>query len=364
MQKNKTGILTLSSAQNYGAVLQCHSLCKFLNDNYSDTEIIDFTPKFIVGRYPLMIVNTSSLILFIKSLISSFLYFPIRKRKYSRFNAFRKKMSKYGQKKYVGRLTDDEYDQYIVGSDQVYNLELTRYDKEYFLPRIVDKEKKSTYAASLGVSELTELQADILKKSLDGYSHISFRETTGCDLVGSLLPEKKIERMIDPVFLNNQEYWASISAKRLYGQKYILIYAFVDFEKAYSTAKEIKGDFKIILISDSLKRRKPDVINARGVGPMEFLSLIKYAEYVITDSFHGTAFSVIFNKDFYAIPYKGTESRFYDMLDLFNLRKRIVENHFFNTFFQRVWKKAKAEKKCKNQSEQTSQILLLIFGIE
>lgn len=326
MQKNKTGVLTLSSAQNYGAVLQCHSLCKFLNDNYSDTEIIDFTPGFIVGRYPLVSISTSSLTKFIKTLINSFLLLPVKKKKYSRFNAFRKRESKYGRKKYVGRLTHDEYDKYIVGSDQVFNLELTRYDEEYFLPRIVDKDRKATYAASLGVSELTERQAEILKKGLAGFANLSFRETTGCNLIGSLFPEKKIERMIDPVFLNSREYWESISAKRLYEHKYILIYAFIDFERAYSIAKGIKGDFKIVLISDSLKRRKPDIINARGVGPMEFLSLIKYAEYVITDSFHGTAFSVIFNRDFYAIPYKGTESRFYDMLNIFNLRERIVGN--------------------------------------
>ena len=326
MSRMKTGILTLSSAQNYGAVLQSHSLCKFLNDNYSDTEIINFTPKFILGRYPLVCINTSSLMRFIKSLIISILLYPIKKKKYNRFNSFRKKFSKYGEKKYVVHLTDDDYDQYIVGSDQVFNLELTRYDEEFFLPRILDKDRKATYAASLGVSKLTEKQTMMLKKGLDDFANLSFRESTGCNLVNSILPEKKVERMIDPVFLNSKEYWESISAGRQYEKKYILIYSFVDFEKAYSIAKKIKGNFDILLISNSIKKRKPDVINVRGVGPREFLSLIKHAEFVVTDSFHGTAFSVIFNKDFYTIPYKGTESRFYDLLDLLDMRGRIIDS--------------------------------------
>lgn len=325
MDKKKTGILTLSSAQNYGAVLQCHSLCKYLNGNFSETEIIDFTPKFIIGRYSLIKIDKSSIKRMAKTTISSILNYPMRRKKYNRFLAFRKKNSKYGNIKYVGRMINDDYNQYIVGSDQVFNLELTRYDEEYFLPRVLDKSKKATYAASLGVSELSGKQAKVLKSGLEGFGSLSFRESIGCNLIRALLPEKNIERMIDPVFLNDKEYWEQVAEKRQYRWPYILIYAFVDFEKAYFIAKKLKSDCNIVLIHDAIKKRKPDVINARGVGPKEFLSLIKYADYIITDSFHGTAFSVIFNKEFYAIPYKGTESRFFDMLDLFNLRGRIVE---------------------------------------
>ena len=81
----------------------------------------------------------------------------------------------------------------------------------------------------------------------------------------------------------------------------------------------------ILLICDSYKRQKSDVKNIKSVGPKEFLSLIKYSDYVITDSFHGTAFAIIFNKQFYSIPYKGTESRFIDLLDLFGLEDRLVK---------------------------------------
>ena len=321
----RSGILTLSSAENYGAVLQCHSLCKFLNDNFSETEIIDFVPQFIVGRYPLVSVDKSSKSAYLKSLIRAVLLLPFKAKKRWRFQNFRKKKSKYSVQRYIGKMTSDSYDQYIVGSDQVFNMELTNYDQEYFLPRIPTG-KKTTYAASLGVSYLNERQSDCFTKGLQSFDPISIREKTGKDLIQDLFVDKNIEQMIDPVFLNSREYWTSLASKRMHSRKYILIYAFVEFDKAYSIAKSIDETLDILLINDAFKKKKNDVKNVMGVGPCEFLSLILNAEHIVTDSFHGTAFSIIFNKDFYAIPYKGTESRFIDMLSILKLEDRIIED--------------------------------------
>ena len=321
----KTGIITLSSAQNYGAVLQCHSLCKFINDNYSEAEIIDFTPDFIVGRYPVFTVDKSSLYSLAKSFVGSVLRFPIIKKRYNRFRDFRNLNAYYSQNKYVRSYDADDYDQYIVGSDQVFNLELTKYDTEYFLPRI-SGEKKATYAASLGVSSLNDKQASIFKNGLNDFKNISIREKVGSEIIQSIFPDRNIYQMIDPVFLNSKEYWKTVSSSRIYKKKYILIYAFIDFDKAYSIAKKFDSKLDILYICDSLKKTRKDVKNIRGVGPKEFLSLIYNAECIVTDSFHGTAFSVIFNKPFYSIPYKGTESRFIDMLNIFNLDNRIVDS--------------------------------------
>ncbi|SNU06249.1 Polysaccharide pyruvyl transferase [Lachnospiraceae bacterium] len=320
----KTGILTLSSAQNYGAVLQCHSLCKYLNDHFSNTEIIDFTPKFIVGRYSLIYIDKSSFFRMFETIISSFLNYPVKYLKRKRFNKFRRKCSVYSDKRIIGHLADDDYDQYIVGSDQVYNLELTGYDTEFFLPTVKDGMKKATYAASLGVSMLNEEKSSILLKGLSDFGYLSFRETVGCELIANLFPDKKIERLIDPVFLNEKKYWTQIASKRKYSRPYILIYSFINFDRAYNIARDIDKYIDIIMINDGIKKMKSDVINARGIGPKEFLSLILYADYIITDSFHGTAFSVIFNKKFFSIPYKGTESRVVDMLELFGLGNRII----------------------------------------
>lgn len=323
MNEKKTGIFTLCAAQNYGAVLQCYALCRFINDNYTPSEIIDFTPEFIIHRYPIFIFDKTSINSLIRSIVSNLFNGPIRCVKYWKFNSFRKNSGYYGKKRFIGQFNDDSYSYYIVGSDQVYNLKLTKYDKEYFLPRI-DGNKKATYAASLGVSQLSDEDERILEEGLKDFKQISIRETTGCSLIQHILRNRDVEQMIDPVFLIKKGDWSSMCAKNLVFRKYILIYSFKSFENAYKIAKRISGELLIVSIDDALKKKRADVKNMRGVGPKEFLSLIYHAEYVITDSFHGTAFSIIFNKKFYSIPYEGTESRVVDMLDLFGLRDRIV----------------------------------------
>lgn len=323
MKNKTTGILTLSSAQNYGAVLQCYSLCKYLNENFSKTEIIDFTPEFIYKAHKLKFLNTASFIAFCKSIISFIINFPLRLYKKVKFNRFRKYLSNYSQKKYLKVFNDDCYDQYIVGSDQVFNLELTRNEKAFFLPQIKDSNKKATYAASLGVDNLDSEKKAILKKALESFSNISIREETGKNLIKELLIDKMIVQNLDSVFLTSKEDWEKIARKRLYKNKYILIYTFKSFDLAYQIAKKINKDINIVYINDSIRSTSKGLINARAVGPCEFLSLIKNAEYIVTDSFHGTAFSIIFNKEFTSIPYKGTESRFIDLLSSLSLYNRI-----------------------------------------
>ena len=322
MHKKKTGILTLSSAQNYGAVLQCYSLCKYLNENFSKTEIIDYTPDFIVGRYPLFRLNYSSLIHFMKSIISSMINLPFKIIKKIRFYKFRKSICNYSKKKYLRVFDDDCYEQYIVGSDQVFNLELTGNEKEFFLPNIKDSNKKATYAASLGVDKLDSEKKAILKKELKSFSNISIREETGKNLIKELLIDKNIVQNLDSVFLTSKEDWEKIARKRLYKDKYILIYTFKSFDLAYQLAKKINNSMDIVYINDGIRLSSNGIKNARAVGPCEFLSLIKNAEYIVTDSFHGTAFSIIFNREFTSIPYKGTESRFIDLLSSLSLENR------------------------------------------
>ena len=321
-----TGIVTLSSAENYGAVLQCHSLCCFLEKKYCHTEIINFVPHFVIGRYPLYCIKTDSPLIFIKSIIRSILEFPAKLTKKSKFMFFRKQISCYSKKKYIGKISVDSYDKYIVGSDQVFNLQLTQFEDEFFLPRIKDNSKKIAYAASLGVSKIGSKEKSILKKGLLGFDFISIRELTGCNLIKSLLPDKNICQLCDPVFLNDINFWKSLASSRLYKKEYILIYTFSSQDLAYDLARKISKDVDIVVINDSCTKKKADLHYARGIGPKDFLSLILYSSLVITDSFHGTAFSIIFNKNFYTIPFKGTESRFLDMLSKFELTDRVVND--------------------------------------
>lgn len=329
----KTGIITLSAAENYGAILQASSLWKFLNDNYSETEIINFVPDFICGRYPLIKLDKNSQKAYIKSLIYGLAKLPIMILKKYRFRRFRIRYCKFSPHKYVRNFKADCYEQYIVGSDQVFNLELTNNDLNFFLTHVQDKRKIASYAASIGLNSITENQAEIYKKHLKDFEFLSLRESTAVKIISELMPTKHIYQNLDSVFLHNKEYWEKISAERIIKDKYILIYAFKDFDLAYDIARQIDGKYIKVNISDELMKRRHDVRNIRAVGPREFLSLINYAECVITDSFHGTAFSIIFRKKFIAIPYQGTSSRIEDLLVYFGLEDHLYGQNGRNDIF-------------------------------
>ena len=220
----------------------------------------------------------------------------------------------YSGRKYVNHYDDDEYDFYIIGSDQVFNLELTQNDINFFLPHIA-AEKKARYAASIGVSKLSQEQEKIFSTYLCDFIHLSIREKQKIECISNVLPDKKILENLDPVFLNDGDFWREVAAPCMEHQPYILIYCFKNYKKAYSIAKSISEDMRILYISDALIGKDKNVIPVNGVGPKEFLSLINNAEYVITDSFHGTAFSIIFEKNFTVIPYEKTSSRMINLLD-------------------------------------------------
>lgn len=320
----KTGILTLSAAQNYGAVLQAYSLCEYLNKNYSDTEIINFVPRFISeskSKHFFFTIDKSNILSKIRLFFASMVGWPMTMVRYYRFNEFRKKYCRYSDVCYKDAYTDDNYDIYVVGSDQVFNLKLTKNDDNFFLTNV--KSKKISYAASLGVSVLSFEEADILKKNLASFAAVSIREKTGRKLVSELLG-KEVFQHIDPVFLHTKDEWSKLARERLIKKQYILLYTFRGFDKACALAEKINSKYRIINITHSPRRKKGNAVSFRTAGPREFLSLIKYAAYIITDSFHGMAFSILFEKRFTVIPFEGTSSRMEDLLKEIELDNRIL----------------------------------------
>lgn len=320
------GLLSLVNAENYGAVLQSFALCEFINENFDEAEIIDFTPDFIVGRYRIFCIKKDNFRVFLKSLFYNIRIFPIVFLKKFRFYMFRKKYLKMSKKKYFGKDLGDDYDKYIVGSDQIWNLELTNYDETFFVP-FCEKGSKYSYAASIGVNYVDDKMEKILKKYLVEFEKISVREKTAVDLLRDICDKIQIEQHIDPTFLLNKEWWIKYSKrKRIIKEKYVLIYTFTEFNRALEIAR--KTGYKIYSIHNSYRGTLEDVRSVPGVGPSEFLSLIKDAEYIVTDSFHGMVFSIIFNKQFTVIPYKGTESRMTDLLEDLSLSSRVYAETF------------------------------------
>lgn len=312
-------ISTYYNVYNYGAVLQAYSLMNILKKCGHNVEFINLKEKVDKGAIKKDIrfrVNTIFKVLFSKEL----------KKGRERFDEFihnnlpqTKRYESYEALKAEPPLAD----LYITGSDQVWNP--LNVNPCFFLDFVKNKSKIS-YAASIGVKHIPEDCKQLYRKYLQDFESISVREEDAADELRacSSLP---IAVHCDPVFLTQVEEWRAISrpVASLVGKKYIaayILYSSPDINVRLRKLKEQTG-LPIVLISNLPFRKLYCDICIRSAGPAEFLWLIDHAEYVITSSFHGNAFSVLFNKKFMSIVNPESPSRIHNLLNKFNLKERI-----------------------------------------
>lgn len=332
MKKNKVGLLSLSNAENYGAVLQCYSLYRYCKKISSkNIAVINYFPPFMREKYKLFWIDSKSLKSIIRTVLEGLVLLPFSATKKIKFLMFRRKRLDNSVFSRVTKL-EDIYDEYIVGSDQVWNPHITREDSNFFLEFVSNDKKKYSYAASLGVQRLDPHEVDFLIQQLRNFTQISIREREMAEYLNKIFMEKSYEKTIisniDPVFLTTKNEWRMLYKKRKRYKKYILIYSFENIDLAISISKKIAMqldyDCEIIMIRCCSDYYYKGVRCQRAVGPIDFLELFDNAEFVVTDSFHGTAFSMIFNKNFYTIPYKGTNSRIENILSIFGFEDRLI----------------------------------------
>ena len=322
----KTGIITFHRAINYGAVLQAFALKRKIEELGAAASVIDYiNPKDEKGYN---LIQTSNL----KSFISSLLKYVFRKKKYIKFIDFRNRhlnLTSEIKNKNDLKLLNKRFDAFITGSDQVWNYNITDGDMVYLLD-FADIGKRNSYAASFGVTDISEKYKEEYKKILNDFSNISVREKAGARIIQELC-YKKVPVVLDPTLLLDRFEWEKI-AKPYKRNKYILIYLLAPSEAVYKLAEKLSDDFnlEIIVISVDFRsfkfgRKYKCILTA---GPEEFLGLFTNAEYVITNSFHGTVFSIIFNKKLIVdyLKDKGRNTRLENILHLFNLENRVLKN--------------------------------------
>ncbi len=292
------GILTFYRANNYGAMLQCYSLVKNVRKYNMDTEVIDYVAPGIEEQYS----NKHLWRYGLKVLASHYIKMFLRSKKNSRFESFRMLIPHsvpYEQEELTS--TNDKYDCFIVGSDQVWNFKSNHEDEMFFLPFVTSNKKKYSYAASFGSDAFDSSLQGRYKKLLEGFQRISIREISGKEYVLNKL-HLPCTVNIDPVFLSTSQEWGELADQigRIVENKYILVYQLLKSERMISYAKKLASDrnIKVVIISLSLYRDK-SFIDKSDVGPIEFLNLFKYSDAVITDSFHGTAFALLFEKELF-----------------------------------------------------------------
>lgn len=205
-----------------------------------------------------------------------------------------------------------QYDVYCLGSDQTLNPNYIFRDTSFMLAFAPQGAKKISYAASMTVPELTEQQAEFYHQYLADFTALSTRESSGAKVIGSLLGRDDVETVLDPVFLLSAEEWQKRFGFRQKRAKYIFYYVL-------NYMAEVKNDTKKRLNDALATGRYDGVIRVGGdkhVFPCEFMQLIANAGLVITDSFHASAFSLIFDTPLQPVIGKGSkDDRIRDLLD-------------------------------------------------
>lgn len=318
----KVGIMTFQETNNYGAILQNYALQKALQKLGAEAETIDYKSEYIAKPYRLSHLKRKGLFGYGFGLVGYICYaFRGKNNKKFRKNISYSKPVCYEELKSL----NGTYDKFIAGSDQVWNYNLTGHDDAYCLNFVDDCSKKCSYAASLGVKEVSEEDGRWFVEKLADYNHLLVRERSAAALLTSLL-KRDVTTVLDPVFLLKKEEWNEVIPERLVKEKYIAVYQLGISKEMVQYAKETAKKYGCKLIFLPF----PMIGLAKGkyhisAGAAEVLNYLYYADYVITDSFHGTALSIIFQKKF-TTHIGGTHgkvnSRISDMLEMFGLSGR------------------------------------------
>ncbi len=327
----KIGILTFHCAHNYGAVLQCYATQEFLRSKGYDVEVINYRPQFLLDPYKLFDrrrVISKNLMLSLKFLIVECLLFLNRYKRFRGFEKFIHNRLQIGNAVSRDSLPSD-CDAYIIGSDQVWNSRITRgFDPIYFADFPFEKGNKKfiSYAASMESKTLTLEQVDFYAKSIKNFDFLSVREIQLQQLLQPLT-SKKISQVLDPTLMVPTHLWDNLSSDKSNVGKYVVVYQVRVNPNTMRIAEYIANQIgaKVKVLVAWLQYKAVEGTDQTAT-PEDFLDAIRNAACVVTTSFHGTAFAVIFNRPFYTIRLNdGSDSRSESLLGTLNLEERVVE---------------------------------------
>ena len=296
--KKRFGILTYHNANNYGAVLQAYALQRFLKDRFGEecVEVIDYQCEgvkrqrrfgyYMKGQNPL----------------SGIIHFMGARKRINNIEHFCRNnisLSDKVESKSDLRNVSDNYDYLVSGSDQVWNRKWTGGEDTYLQDFYDDSKKKASYAASFGIPELLDEWKEDYQKLMADFSFRSVREEAGRNIIKNNFGLDS-DVHVDPSVLLTGNQWDRVALRRTsINRPFVLAYMVPHQESVLRKAEEIAktNDLKMVVVCRSLKKGSGVYKGTTSVE--EVIALFREAEYVVTNSFHGTAFSVIYQKKFF-----------------------------------------------------------------
>lgn len=321
----KTATVTWITYNNYGTELQAYALQQYLkelqieNTIISDKDIVIKSktkfPKEVVTKITetpqkrilrLLKKYCCHPVLFFKILCEILSDFTRKKEEASYFESqqcieqFKKNdlTILYGKTRHEMTNLNDEFDAFICGSDQIWSTIERNFDGFFYLD--FANKKKISYAASIGSNIIPDNKTSKISEWLQGFSAISVREEKTAEQLSKLL-KKPVQWVADPTLLHNSDFWTSFSQDfKVPKSQYLLCYFLENkewyHEYAMSVAKYL--NLKLVIIPSRVEITHRKGVLHSAVGPREFVGLFRSADYILTDSYHGSIFSLIFEKKF------------------------------------------------------------------
>lgn len=344
----KVGILTYHKSINYGSVLQAWALQEIIKKLGYDVCIVDYEPRAYEYLYSIFrpLKSYKDVVFNIKKLP----LYAILKKQERLFYIFREKYLILTNQSYEFqsdlRILRKEFDCVVCGSDQIWNIKARDCDPIYFFP--VDfSGKKIAYAVSVNDANFDETYSHgIMKEWILDFSSISCREVSGAQKISRFIGADKIDTNLDPTLLLTKQDYENIMSEGWINRDYIFLYNVWSEGDAVHFAKKLSERLHLPVVAELMQRgirqilkleRNKIIIEKEHTSPNDFLSLIYHARYVVTDSFHGTAFSIIFEKNFFCVNERlsfgnlKNDERLRNILTVLDLKDRFFSLDNFET---------------------------------
>ncbi len=328
--------ITCHDVYNFGASLQAYALQSYLRSLGHDVEIIDYKPDYLSGHFKFSAVSNP---IFDKPLIKQ-LYLLAklperlialpRKRVFDKFTRKYLRLTRRYNSYEALKSAPPEADCYIAGSDQIWNtLFRNGRDAAFYLDFGKPDVRRISYAASFATADVVPEYRRFVSDELKKFDAISIREKVSLPLLASLGRTDGVA-VCDPVFLLSQKEWIKLinNTTRQAAGKYILVYLTDKSRQIEAIAKEIAKETEWKIYTVGASRMHGADKNFVNAGPLDFVRLIKDAQFVISNSFHATAFSLIMGVKFCVVNRsEGINERMRSILEDYGLSDRLVSEY-------------------------------------
>lgn len=323
----KIGLITIHYANSYGGCLQALASQAVLS-KYGEVEIIDYKSPALKSTMRLLRYSRSPRC--ILHIVKDLARFNARKRLLQKFRSFMGRYYRLTEScndETMLRQLNGKFDFFVCGSDQIWNPGITGGDRNYLL-KFVESGECISFSTSAGSYQFTSDDAFMVGELIAKFKKLSFREKSLVGSIAKISGRSDVCKTLDPTLLLDRGEWFKLLdiKPEVIKEKYLFVYTLKKNEALYSIVRHVADKLKLKVVAvdqDPYLRYKTD-FHIQDAGPVEFLSLLSNAAFIVTNSFHGTAFAINFGVPFVTIKPEAGSNRVLDLLSAVGLERQFV----------------------------------------